>query len=89
MSSSDLPKLGTELTKIGHIFRKQNTHKRSKFSDNFIDKSWSPSLLFFTERKKIERFDWFLMPKNDFESTNFTNLEEVVHNFGWSDDDMN
>ena len=29
------------------------------------------------------------MPKNDFESTNFANLEEVVHNFGWSDDDMN
>jgi hypothetical protein len=28
------------------------------------------------------------MPKNDFESTNFANFEEVVHNFGWSDDDM-
>ena len=28
------------------------------------------------------------MPKNDFESTNFANFEEVVHNFGRSDDDM-
>ena len=28
------------------------------------------------------------MPKNDFESTNFENFEEVVHNFGRSDDDM-
>ena len=28
------------------------------------------------------------MPKNDFESTNFANLEEVVHNFELSDDDM-
>ena len=28
------------------------------------------------------------MPKNDFEGTNFANFEEVVHNFGKSDDDM-
>ena len=28
------------------------------------------------------------MPKNDFESTNFANFEEVVHNLGRSDDDM-
>ena len=28
------------------------------------------------------------MPKNDFESTNVANFEEVVHNFGRSDDDM-
>jgi hypothetical protein len=28
------------------------------------------------------------MQKNDFESTNFANFEEVVHNFGRSDDDM-
>ena len=27
------------------------------------------------------------MPKNDFESTNFANFEEVVHNFGRSDDE--
>ena len=28
------------------------------------------------------------MPKIDFESTNFTNFEEVVHYFGRSDDEM-
>jgi hypothetical protein len=28
------------------------------------------------------------MPKNDFESTHFANFEEVVHNFGWSEDDI-
>ena len=29
--SSDLPKLGIELTKIGHIFRKQSTFKNPNF----------------------------------------------------------
>ena len=28
------------------------------------------------------------MSKNDFESINFANFEEVVSNFGRSDDDM-
>ena len=28
------------------------------------------------------------MPKNDFESTNFANFEQVVHNFGRSGDDI-
>ena len=28
------------------------------------------------------------MLKNDFESTNFANFEEVIHNFGRSDDDL-
>ena len=51
MSSSDLPKLWTEPTKIRHIFRKQSFQKIS-----FI---------------KIDLpVGWFLMPKNDFESTN-------------------
>ena len=72
MSSSDLPKLWTEPTKIGHIFRNQ---------------SWSPGLIFFTE-KKSERFSWFLMLKSDFKSTNFAISEEVFHNFGRSYDDM-
>jgi hypothetical protein len=27
------------------------------------------------------------MPKNDFESANFAKFEEVVHNFGRSEDD--
>ena len=75
MASSDLPKSWTELTKIMFICGKQITLKK------FI------SQILFTE-KKSERFSWFLMPKNDFEGTNFAHFEEVVHNFGWSDDDM-
>ena len=35
-----------------------------------------------------ERFDQFLTQKNDFESKKFEMLEEVVHDFGKSDDDM-
>ena len=31
------------------------------------------------------RLDQFLTQKNDFESTNFEMFEEVVHNFGKSD----
>ena len=41
-----------------------------------------------SQKKKSKRFGWFLMLKNDFESTNFANFEEVAHNFGMSDDDM-
>ena len=37
---------------------------KSKFSKNFLFKSWSLSLIFFTE-KKWERFRWFLILKND------------------------
>ena len=82
MSSSDLPKLWTEPTKIGHIFRKQSTLKVFlKISLVKVDFLVKYSL----QKKKSERFGWFLMPKNDFECTNF---EEVVHNFGRSDDDM-
>ena len=41
-----------------------------------------------SKKKKSEWFGWFLMPKNDFENTSFANFEEVVQNFGSSDDDM-
>ena len=57
------------------------------FSKNLFFKSLSPSLILFTE-KKSERFCWFLMLKNDFASMNFAIFEEVVHNFGRSDNDM-
>ena len=86
MSLSDLPKFQTELTKIGHIFRKQSTLEIKVF-EHFTYKSWSPIQIFFTE-KKWERYGWFLMPKNDFECTNFANFVEVVYNFGRYDDDM-
>ena len=72
-------KLGTYLE--NKVLRNQSFQKIS-----FL-KGLYPSLIFFTE-KKSERFHWFLMLKNDFESTNFAIFEEVVHNFGRSDDDM-
>ena len=43
---------------------------------------------YYSQKKKSERFHWFLMPKNDFESTNFAKFEEVVQNFGRSGDGM-
>ena len=36
----------------------------------------------------FERFDQFLMLKNDFENQNFVIFANVVHNFGKSDDDI-
>ena len=36
----------------------------------------------------LEIFDQFLTQKNDFESTNFELFEEVVHDFGKSDEDI-
>ena len=59
--------------------------KNQSFQKNFINKSWSPNQIFFTE-KKLERFDQFQTLKNDFESTNFAIFEKVVHNFGKSED---
>ena len=38
--------------------------------------------------KNIWLGDQLLRQKNDFESTNFDMFEEVVHNFGKSDDNM-
>ena len=41
-----------------------------------------------SQKKKSERFSWFLMLKNDFESMNFAIFEEVVYNFCWSDNGL-
>ena len=60
---------------------------KSKFSKTFLNKSWSPSPIFFKEIF-LERLDQFLTQKNDFESMNFDMFEEVVHNFGKSDVDI-
>ena len=61
--------------------------KNQNFQKHFFNKSWSPSPIFFIEFF-LERFNQFVILKNDFESTNFEMFEEVVHNFGKSDDDM-
>ena len=41
----------------------------------------------YSSKKERERFDQFSTLKNDFENQNFQMFEEVVHNFGKSDDD--
>ena len=87
MSTSDLPKLWTEQIKIGHIFRKKKYFINLSFQKHLLIKV-DLLVKYSSQKKKSERFGWFLMPKNDFESTNFANFEEVVHNFGRSDDDM-
>ena len=51
MLSSDLPKLWTDLTKIGHTFRIQSTLKIKVF-ENFIHKSWSSSYINILHRKE-------------------------------------
>ena len=51
-------------------------------------KSWSPSPIFFIKDFFCEIFDRFSTQKNYFENQNFEMFEEVVHNFGKSDDDM-
>ena len=63
--------------------------QKSKFSGTFFNKSWFPSQICFINFFLLERFDQSLTNKNTSESTNFEIFQEVVHNFGKSDDDMN
>ena len=42
----------------------------------------------FLQKKKLKRFDQFLMQKKDFQSQNFVIFDKVVHKFGKSDEDM-
>ena len=58
------------------------------FQKYFRNQSFQKISFIKVEKKKSESFSWFFMPTNDFESTNFANFEEVLHNFGRSDDDM-
>ena len=64
-TSWNLRRLWTELTKIRHVFRKQNTLKirvSKKFHSQKLV-SWSNIL---HRKKKFGRCGVFLMPKNDF-----------------------
>ena len=67
MSLSDLSRLWTEPTKIGHIFKKQSFQKKSFKKVNLLAK-------YSLQKKNPEKLGWFLMPKNDFKSTNFANF---------------
>ena len=64
MPPSDLPKLWTVPTKIGHIFRKWNILE-VKINKIFVTKSWSPSPNFFN-KFFLERFDQFSTLNNNF-----------------------
>jgi len=57
--------------KLG-TFLENKVFQKSKFSEKEINKSWSPSPIFFTEKQHL----------------NFEMFEEVVHNFGKSDSDI-
>ena len=61
--------------------KNQNFQRRNLLKVGLLVKY--SSLNFF-----LERFNQFLTQKNDFESTNFEMFEEVVNNFGKSDDDI-
>ena len=77
MSSSDLPKSGTEPTKIWQIFRKQSFQKISFVKVDLLIK-------YSLQKKEFRKIRLIL----DFESTNFANFEEVVHDFDRSDNYM-
>ena len=55
-----------------------------KYFKNFINTSWSPNQVFFTE--KMERCDQFQTLKNDFETQNCEMFDKVVHNYGKPDE---
>ena len=79
-------KIMNRAEKIGHIFIKQSTLKKQSFQK----KSYIKVVLIvkYSSQEKKSRLVWFLMVKNDFKRTNFAIFEEVVHNFGISEDDM-
>ena len=84
MSSSNLPKLWTDLTKLD-TFLVNKVLEKSKFSKNFINISWSPNQIFFTEFS-FGKIRPILDTENDFETQNFEIFEKVVHNFGKPDE---
>ena len=51
MSLSDVPKSWKETSKIGYMFRKLSMYYKIKVFKKIISKSWSPSLIFITEKK--------------------------------------
>ena len=76
-----------EPTKIRHIFYTIKYFNNETFKNKLFVKI-GLLVKYSSQKKNSERFHWFLMLKNDFESQNFAIFEEVVHNFGRSDDNM-
>ena len=86
MSSSEQPKLWTELTKIRHIFRKQSTLKVKAFK-NVIIKSSSP-VKYSLQKKKLRKILLIFDAEKWLWKYDFEIFDKVVHNFGKSKDDM-
>ena len=80
-----LPK--PELTKIGHIFRKQSTYIKNQSFQKISLIKVDLLVKYSLQKKKIRKIR-FIFDAVKLLCTNFANFEEVVHNFGWSDDDM-
>ena len=57
-------------------FKKQSTLEVKIFKKKFIFKSWSLSLIFFTE-KKFRKIPLIFDAENDFESTNFAIFDSL------------
>ena len=67
--------------------QKLGTFLRNKvFKKKIIYKSWSPSQIFCTEKKVQKDSVDFWCQKLPFKVQIFANFEEVVYNFGRSDD---
>ena len=52
------------------------------FLKKFINKSWSPSLVFFKESFFLDKFNWFVTSKNDFGSTKLEFFVSWFPSFG-------
>ena len=79
-------KIMNRATKVRHIFRKQSTLNFKNFKKFYFKELISLSNIL--HRKKIRKIRLIFDAEKWLESTNFANLEEVVHNFGRFDDDM-
>jgi hypothetical protein len=84
MSSSDLPKLWTEPTKIGYIVNR--VHYKSQSFQKIPLIKVGLLIKYFSKKNFLERFDQFKTLKNDFETQNFEIFDKVIHSFGKSDD---
>ena len=62
------------MLKIGHIFKNQS----------FVNKSWSPRPIFIKAKEMTN-----IPLENNFENQNHAILQEVLNDFGMSDDDLN
>ena len=88
MSLSDLPKLYKRVTKIGHIFRKIKKSKNQSCQKESLFKILYSNSFRKKKKKKIWMKSMIFNTKKYFENQNFEIFDEVVDNFGRSDDEI-